>query len=106
MLEVQASSRRFAALIACAGNPVIAIYIRRIGAADIDVARFDTIAGETIVTDVVVWSMRASARLNITRINCANDAVIAVHGCAVYTESTIARFRSVAGIAIIALRIH
>lgn len=99
-------SAGFAALIGRTCNPVVAIHIRRIGAPRIDVAGLDTIAGETVVTDVVVWRMHASARLSITRINRANDAVVAVQGRTVDAEGTIARFCAVAGVAIVALRIH
>lgn len=82
---------------------VVAIYIRRIGTTCVHVARFDTIAGKTIVADVVVGHVHASAHLGITRINRANDVVIAVQRRAVDAESAIARFRAVAGIAVVTL---
>lgn len=103
---MRACSGGFVALVRCASNVVVAIDVGRIRAADVDIARFDAVAGKPVVANGVVGDMNTRAILRIARIKGAGDVVVAIHRCAGHAENTIARFRTIAGITVVALRVH
>ncbi len=104
--KMRACSGGFVALVRCASNVVVAIDVGRIRAAGVDVARFDAVAGKPVVANGVVGDMNTRPILRIARIKGAADVVVAIHRCARHAENTIARFLTIAGITVVALRVH
>jgi len=104
--QIRASAVRFITLVERAGNAVIAVDIRWVGATGIDVAKLDAVTRKTVVANIVVRGVHTGARLRIARIDGAKHAVVAIRRIAGNAEDAIAGFRAVASITIVTLRIH
>ena len=106
MRYVLTRSRRFITLVERAGDAIITNHVWRVGTAHQNVACFDAVASKAIVTEDVIGRIYTHASLIVACIVGTRNAVVTIHGHAVNAIGAIACFGAIAGIAVVALRIH
>ena len=106
MRYVLTRSRRFITLVERAGDAIITNHVWRVGTAHQNVACFDAVASKAIVTEDVIGRIYTHASLIVACIVGTRNAVVTIHGHAVNAIRAIACFIAIAGIPVVALRIH